>query len=147
MIPSRLGRRARHRGLHGHELIDRERRAALWMIYTALARVLVWALITVAFIIGIGVVVGWFGSVKFVSLLSILALLLTDWGQYAASRAQLAAVDAHQDAEHNRRALSVDTAAIESDIARLARLQPCPEADALAESIARKLNPPPEEPA
>jgi hypothetical protein len=138
-IRDRIHARTHHRGLHGHDHTDRQRRTALLMIITGLLRVAIWSVITVAFLFGMPTVVGWFGSVKFVSLLSILALVLTDWGQVAASLAQLTAGDAHHDVEHVRSQLGVDYTEIEGDIARLAELQPCPEADELARSIRARL--------
>jgi hypothetical protein len=109
------------------------------MIVTGLLRVFVWLVITVAFVFGVPFVQHWFGSVKFVSLLSILALVLTDWGQVAASLAQLTAGHAHQDAEHVRREQAVDFVALERDIASLAALEPGPDADALCAEIQARL--------
>ena len=131
--------RVHHRGLHGRQHVNRERRSALIMMDTALVRVFAWTTIMVLFIAGQTTVVGWFASVRFVALLSILALILTDWGQYAASRAQLAASDAHGDVEHVRARMTLDTAAIETDIAKLAALQPGPEASLLADQIRSKI--------
>ena len=134
--------RSRQRDLHGHEHVDKQRLVAVGMIGTGLLRVALWLAITVAYVAGSHTVHAWFASVSFVALLSILALLLTDWGQVAASLAQLTAGDAHADAEHNRRALekdSVELDDIERDIARLAELQPGPDAQSLASSIRDRL--------
>ena len=137
-----LGLRARHRdrGVHGHRHVDRQRLTAILMIATGLLRVAIWLAITVAFVAGDRAVGHWFGSVKFVSLLSILALVLTDWGQVAASLAQLTAGDAHHDAEATRLAIGVDFAQLDADISRLAALQPGPEAAVLASEIRRRLS-------
>lgn len=104
----RLRDRAHHRGLHGHAHISRERRNALLMIRTAQARVAVWALMLAAYAAPFPAVKHLYGLTAFVTILSLLALLLTDWGQMAASKAQLAATDAHADAEHVRSATGTD---------------------------------------
>jgi hypothetical protein len=135
-----LHTQAHHRGLHGRAHVDRERTIALAMILTGLARVVLWTIITLAFVVRIPVVVHWFGSVAFVSLLSILALLLTDWGQVAASLAQFTAGHAHADIETTRREVQIDTVQIERDIAQLARIEPGPEGDELADAICRRLH-------
>lgn len=109
------------------------------MIATGLLRVVVWAALIVLYVIGIKSVRHLYAEVSFVTILSVLALLLTDWGQVAASLAQLTAGDAHHDAEATRTALEIDVPAIEADIARLADLQPGDEAHALAEAIRRRL--------
>ncbi len=112
------------------------------MIATGIVRVALWAVIAIAFAAGHPTIVHWFGSVRFVSLLSILALLLTDWGQVASSMAQLTAGDAHHDAEVGRLALAIDFKQLEVDIGQLAELQPGPEATALADAIRRRLTHP-----
>lgn len=133
----RLRERARHRGLHGHAHVDRQRRHALLMCRTALARVGLWAVMMVAGVLP--AVRHSYEAVFFVTELSLLALLLTDWGQYAASSAELAAGDAHHDSEVTRRAVETDFSQIDSDIARLADLQPGPEAKRLASEIRQRL--------
>ena len=132
--------RIHHRGLHGHKHIDRQRAIAITLIVTALARVGAWTLLTICYAVGVGFAVTLFKSVAFVALISMFALILTDWGQMAASLAQLNAADAHGAAEHNARALAVDYAGIEHDLAELADLQPGPEARLLAATIREKLH-------
>ena len=131
--------RARKRGLHGHKHIDRQRLTALLMIATGIARVLLWLTITIAYVAGSATVHHWFASVSFVALLSILALLLTDWGQVAASLAQLAGAEAHHDAEHNRVVIDRDYRAIERLIRRAAEEPPGMKAKTLAEQAIGEL--------
>ena len=133
--------RHRQKGLHGRSHVNRQRRTALILIDTGLVRVLGWSALGLAYLLRVPFAVGLFKSVAFVVLISDIALIETAWGQVAASLAQLTAGDAHQDAEHNRRALSIDTAAIERDLADLAAMQPCPEADSLAARIRAQVIP------
>ena len=137
--PKWAARHATHRGLHGRKHVDKERRLALFLVVSGLFRVLCWTVIMLAFIAGVGFVVGWFASVKFVALLSILALILTDFGQVCASLAQLAAAHGHADSEATRKEVSIDYTQIERDIARLAQLTPGPECDELVLSIRKRL--------
>ena len=134
----KLNHRARHRGLHGNEHVDKQRRHALLMVRTAQIRVGIWLLMLIAYPFS-HALQHLYSLTTFVTLLSVGALLLTDWGQYAASSAELAAGDAHHDAEATRSAVAVDYREVESDIARLAALQPGPEAAALAAQIRSKL--------
>lgn len=134
-------RRAHHRGLHGRPHVDRQRRHALIMVRTAQARVAIWLTLMAAGPFS-PVLAHTYASTTFITYLSLGALLLTDWGQYAASSAELAAGEAHHDAEANRRALATSHAAIEADIARLAALSPGPEAQQLAAHIRASLTPP-----
>jgi hypothetical protein len=101
--------------------------------------VIVWVALLLMYLIGVHFTKSLFQSVAFVALISLYANAATDWGQVAASLAQLTAGDAHDDAEHVRAAQDVDFVAIESDIARLADLQPGPDAAALAREIREKL--------
>ena len=140
----RLELRARHKdtGIHGHKHIDHQRLVAILMIASGLARVAVWGILIVAYLLHVDAVRSLYASVSFVALLSVLALLLTDWGQVAASLAQLTAGDAHHDAEATRRDLSLDVGEIEGDLYRLAKLQPGPEADRLAAEIREQITEP-----
>ena len=63
-----------------------------------------------------------FHSVPFVAMISLYANAATDWGQVAASLAQLTAGDAHQDAEHNRAIFHANLDDISASIDRLAIL-------------------------
>lgn len=125
--------RARHRGLHGRGHIDKQRRNAVLMIRTAQVRVSVWAIMMMAYSLPFSRHV--YNAVGFVTELSLLALLLTDWGQMAASKSELAALDAHHDAEAGRVATRVDFRQLDLDVSRLAELQPGPDAEALAAEI------------
>ena len=130
-----LHRKAYHRGLHGRKHVGRQRQTALLMIGSGLFRVGVWTVLLVLYLVHAAFARSLFASVAFVAVLSVLALMLTDWGQVAASFAQLAAADSHADAEHNRRTLDIDFAALERDVAALAALEPGPDADRLAADI------------
>lgn len=134
----RLRDRAKHRGLHGHAHVDRQRRHALIMVRTAQFRCAVWLLMLVAYPFS-HALQHLYSLTTFVTLLSVGALMLTDWGQYAASSAELAAGDAHADSEHTRAALAVDVAQLDGDIAKLAGLQPGPEAQQLATEIRNRI--------
>lgn len=138
-LRQRIHDRAHHRGLHGHQHIAHQRRAALIMIGSGLFRVAIWGLLIITYLAHVAAVRSLYASVSFVALLSVLALLLTDWGQVAASLAQLSAADAHHDSEATRSALEIDTAQLDSDIAKLAALQPGPDAQKLADEIRRRL--------
>ena len=128
-----------HKRVHTKGHIDRKREIALLMIGSGLARVVLWAILCTLYIIGAAFAVKLFRSVSFVAFLSVLALLLTDWGQVAASLAQLTAGDVHQDVAATKKTLTLGFEEIESDIARLAQLQPSPEADELATHIRERL--------
>ena len=137
----RLQLRARHRdrGLHGHRHVDRQRLTAIILIITGLVRVCAWATLIALYLLGVPFTAHLFASVAFVAVISLYANAATDFGQVCASLAQLTAGDAHHDAEATRIAVGIDYSAIEADIARLAELQPCPEADQLAAEIRRRL--------
>ena len=105
------------------------------MIGSGLFRVMVWTLLLVAYLAHITFARSLFASVSFVAVLSVLALMLTDWGQVAASLAQLSASDAHHDSEVARAAVTLDFHQIQDEIARLADMQPGPEATALAAKL------------
>lgn len=65
----------------------RGHQAVLWRRYHGWATVFWIAVILPAFMLG------WVNSVTFVSLLSIWALVSTEWGAYQASRAEVASVE------------------------------------------------------
>lgn len=137
--PKWAARITEHRGIHGRKHVDKERRIALIMIGTGFARVVVWTLLLAFYLAHVAFAVNLFASVAFVAVLSVLALMLTDWGQCAASLAQLSAAHGHGDAEAARGEISFDARAIEEDIAKLAKLYPGPESDALVLSIRNRL--------
>lgn len=109
------------------------------MVGSGLARCVMWALLIVTYLAHVAAVRSLYASVSFVALLSVFALLLTDWGQVAASLAQLTAAEGHHDAEAARRESGFDAARIEEDIAQLALTAPGPESDRLAARIRRRL--------
>lgn len=92
--------------LHGPAHHGRQRLIAVLMIATGLIRVLVWMSMLALYVSGDRTVRHLYAEVSFVTVLSVLALLLTDWGQVAASLAQLSASHAHEDAEAARKAAS-----------------------------------------
>jgi len=134
-----LNKRAHRTGLDGHARIGKQRMVALLMIGSGFTRVVIWTILLVLYLVHVAFARSLFASVAFVAVLSVLALMLTDWGQVAASLAQLSASDAHHDAEAGRREGQIDFAQIEGDIARLAKLQPGPESDELVLSIKKRL--------
>lgn len=84
--------------------MDKAERGARIMIISALVRVVVWACMLGVYLLDISGVHHLYSETSFVTILSVLALLLTDWGQFAASQAQLAAAKAHKhvDALHEK---------------------------------------------
>jgi hypothetical protein len=135
---SRLHARAQHPGRQLHH-INRQRLTALILIATGLARVGVWVTLIGLYLAGVAFTTSLFQSVAFVAVISLYANAATDFGQVCASLAQLTAGDAHHDAQAARHAIHRGTAVIEADIARLADLQPGPEAAALATQIRQQL--------
>lgn len=136
---SALGRRIHRRSLHGHNHIARQRRLALILVVTALIRVAAWTTMIVLYLSGVPFTAALFGSVAFVAVISLYANAATDFGQFAASLAQLTAADAHHDAEAGRRELNIDFVQLESDVQQLAALAPGPAAEALASDIRSRL--------
>ena len=137
--PKWAKRRAEHRGLHGPRKINNQRRTALLLVNTGMVRVIGWSALAICYILKVPFAVEAFKSVAFVALISDIALIETAFSQVAASLAQLSAADSHHDAESTRSALAIDFLALESDIARLAKLQPGPESDRLVMKIRRQL--------
>jgi hypothetical protein len=133
-----LRERIHHRShrTHQHEHAVKQRRTALILIYTALARVSVWVVLTILYLIGVTFAVTLFKSVAFVALISMFALILTDWGQFAASMAQLTAGDVGHVVTTQQQ---VDTDEIQRNLAELAELQPGPEARTLAAKIREQI--------
>jgi len=105
---------------------------AVLMTLSALIRVIAWFLLIVGYIFRVEFVVDWFGSVAFVSVLSALALLLTDWAQFAASAVGLSVVERAEAAA----AVRIDVAA---DIDRLLAMAEAEEAASDAREIADRL--------
>lgn len=135
----RLQGRHSFAALHGRRHIDKQRLIALLMIGTGLARVLAWAALCGLYFAGAHFAVALFASVKFVCVLSVLALLLTDWSQVVASFAALVGGDTHHDAEATRRVVTADQHEVEHLVAALAHMKPGPDSDELVQSIRRRL--------
>jgi hypothetical protein len=135
----RLHNRAHHRGPLSHQHVSHQRRTALILIITALIRVAAWMLLTILYVIGVAFAVKLFKSVAFVALISMFALILTDWGQFAASMAQLTAGDVHASVRDMHAAQDVNFDQIEADLVKLAELAPGPEAHALAQAIREQI--------
>lgn len=138
-LRQRLHDRAHHRGPHTRQHVAHQRRTALILIYTALGRVAVWTLLTILYLVGVAFAVSLFKSVAFVALISMFALILTDWGQFAASMAQLTAGDVHASVRDMHAAQDVNFDQIEADLVKLAELAPGREAHALAQSIREQI--------
>jgi hypothetical protein len=138
-MPDPSTSRVHYRGLHGHHHIDRQRRVALLMIGSGLARVAVWVTLLVLYALD-GAIRHLYSAVAFVSVLSVLALLLTDWGQVAASLAQFSAANAHDDAEHNRRIIDRDYVSLERLIRQAANEPPGVVATRFADAAIHELS-------
>jgi hypothetical protein len=108
------------------------RRFAIAMASSALIRVCAWLLLIFGYIFRVDFVVSWFDSVAFVSVLSALALLLTDWAQFAASAVGLSVVQRAEEAVEMR----TDVAA---DIDRLVEMAEATESAADARIVADRL--------
>lgn len=140
-------RRVHHRGLHGHQHISRQRRTALSLTIFAACRVVVWTLAMLA--MGLHFVLphnsfltGYYHlcqAVAFVTFISLYCNWSTDLANFGAGVSSLFAADSHHDAEAARTAIGIDFAQVEQDIARLAQLQPGPEATRLASEITARL--------
>jgi hypothetical protein len=121
-----------------HSDVFGTQRFAIIMASTALIRVIVWLLLIFGYIFRVDFVVSWFDSVAFVSVLSAMALLLTDWAQFAASAVGLSVVERAQAAEEMR----TDVAA---DIDRLVEMaearEPAGDARVVADRIRQNVRP------
>jgi hypothetical protein len=127
--------RVHKKALHGSKHIAKQRRTALLLVITAFMRVAVWLLLIALYLAGVGFTKSLFASVAFVAVISLYANAATDFGQGCSSLAQLAATDAHHDAEQTRQAVGVDFQKLDTAITRLAALQPGPEAAEQLEEI------------
>ena len=115
-----------------HSALFGSRRFAVFMAASALLRVVAWAALIVGYILRVNFVVGWFDSVPFVSMLSALALLLTDWAQFAASSVGLSVVERTEAAAAQR-------ADVAADIDRLVEMAEAEESAADARIVAERL--------
>ena len=139
-----------HRAHHGpvsHAHVSRQRRAALWMTIFAAVRTVLWIvcmLLIVAIWCGAHIAfLSWFkglsSSVIFVTFISFYCNASTDAANLMAGMAALFSADSHAAAIAGNAATSADFTSLESDVARLADLQPGPEATALAGEIRQRL--------
>ena len=145
-VRSRIHERA-SRGTQTHAHISKQRRGALWMTVFAGVRTVAWILCMLV------IIAHWLGAggsfihsfiavsetVLFVTFISFYCNASTDAANLMAGIAALFSADSHHTAEVTRQAVTVDFQSVEGDIARLADLQPGPEAAALAADIRRKL--------
>lgn len=115
-----------------HSAMFGSRRFATFMAASAIIRVCAWGLLIVGYIFRVGFVVKWFDSVAFVSVLSALALLLTDWAQFAASAVGLSVVERAETAASIR-------AEVAEDIERLVEMAESEAASQDARAIAERL--------
>lgn len=140
-------RKRAHNGPVSHAHVSRQRRAALWMTIFAAVRTVAWIicmLLIAAHWLGAG---GSFlrgfislsGSVVFVTFISFYCNASTDAANLMAGIAALFSADSHATALAGNATVSADFTSLESDIARLADLQPGPEATALAGEIRQRL--------
>jgi hypothetical protein len=146
-LHSWVNTRAGRHGLDGHVSISSQRRIALWLTVFAAVRTAAW-LVCMSFIaahwmgasgIFIHSFISLSGSVVFVSFISFYCNASTDAANLMAGIAALFSADSHHDSEATRAALGIDFRALESDVLRLALLQPGDEAEALAAEIHAKL--------
>jgi len=102
------------------------------MAASAIIRVIAWAALIIGYIAHVEFVQDWFESIAFVSVLSALALLLTDWAQFAASAVGLSVVERTESAAAVR-------ASVAEDIDRLVELAEAEEAAADARAVGERL--------
>jgi len=114
-----------------HSALFGSRRFATFMAASAIVRCAAWLALIVGYIIHVEFV-DWFESVAFVSVLSALALLLTDWAQFAASSVGLSVVERTEAAAAAR-------ADVAADIDRLVAMAEAEESAADARAVAERL--------
>jgi hypothetical protein len=115
-----------------HSAMFGSRRFATFMAASAIIRVIAWALLIVGYVLRVDFVVRWFSSVAFVSVLSALALLLTDWAQFAASAVGLSVVERSEQLAEGR-------SEIAADIDRLVAMAEADESAGDAKVVAERL--------
>lgn len=119
-----------------HSALFGTRQFAVLMAASALIRVFVWAALIVGYIVGISRIEKWFDSVAFVSVLSALALLLTDWAQFAASAVGLSLVEKSEAAQATRAEVAAD---IDQLVAMAEREESAVNARAVADRLRSKV--------
>ena len=125
--------------LHGPRHHLKQRTIALALVSAGIARSTAWLTLILLYFLGATFVHHLFNDVWFVAILSLYANAATDFGQACASLAQLSAGQAHEDSEHTRHVLTLDMAELNTDLRRLADLQPGVEAHQLARRIGERL--------
>lgn len=139
-----------HRAHHGPSTrahVSKQRRAALYTTIFAAVRTFIWI---VAMLLIVAIWLGvhdsffrWFrdlsSSVIFVTFISFYCNASTDAANLTAGMAALFSADSHATVLTADSGLSADLTVLEGDIARLADLQPGPEATALAAQIREQL--------
>lgn len=124
--------------MHGSGHHDRQRLITQAMLWSSLIQTFLWTLLLIgAFSVPSLRVL--FQKVFWVSILSLYANWATALSIVAGSWSALAAGRAHEDAEATASTLHVDLATIDRDLARLADLEPGPEAQNLARGIRQQL--------
>jgi len=145
-LRSSIHRRA-HLGVMSHSAISRQRRTALYLTLFAGVRCMVW-LACMAFIglyeLGIGgsFITGFArlsGLILWVSVISYYCNFSTDLANFTAGLAALFSSDSHAATVAATVSLDADFDTMETDIARLADLQPGAEASELAAGIRGRL--------
>ena len=142
-------RRAHLRTL-SHAHISKQRRTALWLTIFSAVRTVAWLICMLLIAI---YEAGWHSSflhgfvhlsslVVWVSFISYYCNASTDGANLMAGIAALFSADSHAAAVSTSTAVSVDYRQVEADIARLAGLQPGPDAQALSAEICRRLTAP-----
>ena len=147
---NRLSQWVHHRSHHGpssHAAVSKQRRAALWMTVFAAVRTFAWLVCMLIILVHYAGVGGSFihafistsSSVLFVTLISFYCNASTDAANLMAGMAALFSSDSHAAVIAGNTSMSADFTSLEADVARLADLQPGPQATALAGEIRRKL--------
>lgn len=139
-----------HRGPATRAHVSRQRRTALWLTIFALIRTVAWIvcmLIICVHWLGVGgsfmhSFIAMSSSVLFVTFISFYCNASTDAANLMAGISALFSADGHAATLAANTAVSSDFTSLEADIARLAALQPGPEAEALAGEIRRRLGAP-----
>jgi hypothetical protein len=123
----------------------RQRRNALILLVTTVARAVFWVVLLGCVAAGLAHEAG-FGwarnlsqAIWFVVLLSLYANFATDSGAAIASYAALVSADVHTEVTVSARLLAADIAGLQEDVDRLAGMTPGEEATVLAENLKEKL--------
>ncbi len=136
-----------HAGALPHAKVSKQRRMAIWLTITSAIRVIVWTLAMGVIVLhwaGVGgPFIHWFttlsGTVIFVTFISFYCNAATDGASLTASIAALFSADSHAAVIASGTKLTTGISSLEDDIARLADLEPGPEARELAEHCRRQL--------